>query len=56
MRGAIDDLYVQVELKEIIAKINFEKEHPAPSYSQLVFGREWCRMWIGIGAVSRQLM
>jgi hypothetical protein len=43
-RGVTDDLYVQAELKEIIAKINFEKRHPAPSYFQLLFGREWRRM------------
>jgi hypothetical protein len=47
-----DDLYVQAELKEIIAKINFEMRHPAPSYFQLLFGSEWRRMWIGIGVVS----
>jgi Sugar (and other) transporter len=51
-RGDTDDLYVQAEFKEIIAKINFEKRHPAPSYFQLLFGSEWRRMWIGIGVVS----
>lgn len=55
-RGDADDLNVQAEPKEIITKINFEKNHPAPSYSQSLFGREWRRMWIGIGVVSRQLM
>jgi hypothetical protein len=51
--GDIDDLYVQAELKEIIAKINFEKRHPTPSYFQLLFGSEWRRMWIGIGVVRK---
>jgi hypothetical protein len=51
-RGDTDDLYVQAELKEITAKINFEKRHPDPSYFQLLFGSEWRRMWIGIGVVS----
>jgi hypothetical protein len=50
--GDTDDLYVQAELKEIIAKINFEKTHPAPSYFQLLFGGEWRRLWIGVGVVS----
>jgi MFS family permease len=50
--GDTDDLYVQAELKEIIAKINLEKRHSAPSYFQLLFGGEWRRMWIGIGVVS----
>jgi hypothetical protein len=53
-RGDTDDLYVQAELKEIIAKINFEKRYPAPSFFQLLFGRERCRLWIGIGVVNRQ--
>jgi MFS family permease len=53
-RGDADDLYVQAELKEIIAKINFKKRHLAPSYFQLLFGMEWRRMWIGIGVVSRE--
>ena len=50
--GDTEDLYVQAEYKEIIAKISFEKRHPAPSYLQLLFGNEWRRMWIGIGVVS----
>lgn len=50
--GDRDDLYVQAELKEIIAKITFEKQHTVPSYFKLLFGSEKRRMWIGLGVVS----
>jgi hypothetical protein len=48
-RGDTNDLYVQAELAEIVAKIAFEKRHKSPSYWNLLFGHEWRRMWIGIG-------
>lgn len=51
-RGDTNDLYVQAELAEIIAKIKYEKEHAAPSYFTLLFGAEARRMWIGIGVVG----
>jgi hypothetical protein len=51
-RGDVNDLYVQAELAEIVAKIAFEKRHKTPSYFSLLFGSEWRRMWIGIGVVS----
>ena len=51
-RGDRDDLYVQAELKEIIAKITFEKQHKPPSYFNLLFGHNARRMWIGLGVVS----
>jgi hypothetical protein len=51
-RGDTEDLYVQAELAEIVAKIAFEKRHKQPSYFSLLFGDEWRRMWIGIGVVS----
>lgn len=51
-RGDINDLYVKAELAEIVAKISFEKRQKTPSYTSLLFGNEWRRMWIGIGVVS----
>jgi hypothetical protein len=54
--GDISDLYVQAELKEIVAKINFEKRTSKPSYITLLFGGEARRMWIGIGVVSHHLV
>jgi hypothetical protein len=51
-RGDVNDLYVKAELREIIAKINFEKRHKTPTYATLLFGNEWRRMWIGIGVVG----
>jgi hypothetical protein len=51
--GDQDDPYVQSELGEIRAKIAMEKLYPAPSYSQLLFGGESRRMYIGIGVVGQ---
>lgn len=53
--GDTDALYVQAELKEIVAKINLEKLTATPSYVTLLFGGEARRMWIGIGVVSSQM-
>jgi hypothetical protein len=51
-KGDENDPYVQAELREISAKIAYEKLHPSPSYWSLLFGEERRRMWIGIGVVS----
>ena len=51
-KGNVHEPYVQAELKEIVAKIAFERQHPQPSYFQLLFGKEIRRTWIGIGVVS----
>lgn len=48
-RGNTDEPYVQAELREIIARIEYERQHPAPSYFQLLFGKERRRTWIGLG-------
>lgn len=50
--GNTDDLYVQAEYTEIMAKITYEKQTESPSYISLLFGENARRMWIGIGAVS----
>lgn len=50
--GDIDDKYVQAEMAEIVAKIAFEKNHPPPSYFDLLLGTHKRRMWLGIGVVS----
>lgn len=51
--GDINDAYVQAELAEIVAKISFEKNHPPPSYFDMLIGTHRRRMWIGIGVVCR---
>jgi hypothetical protein len=51
-KGNVNDPYVQAEFGEIVAKLAFEKQHPTPSYFELLFGREKRRTWIGIGVVS----
>ncbi|KAL7953930.1 general substrate transporter [Trichoderma compactum] len=54
--GDIDDPYVQAELAEIAAKLSFEKNHPPPSYVDLLLGSQRRRMWIGIGVQFWQSM
>jgi hypothetical protein len=49
--GDVNDAYVQAELAEIVAKISFEKNHPPPSYYDMLIGTHRRRMWIGIGVV-----
>lgn len=49
--GDVNDPYVQAELAEIVAKISFEKNHPPPSYFDMLIGTHRRRMWIGIGVV-----
>lgn len=51
-KGNTDEPYVQAEMKEIIAKLAYEKKNPSPSYFQLLFGSDKRRTWIGIGVVS----
>ncbi|OJJ50730.1 hypothetical protein ASPZODRAFT_126656 [Penicilliopsis zonata CBS 506.65] len=47
--GDINDPYVQAELAEIESKIQWERQHPAPSYREMLFGKERRRTWLGIG-------
>ncbi|KAH0524368.1 hypothetical protein TsFJ059_006892 [Trichoderma semiorbis] len=54
--GDINDPYVQAELAEIVAKLSFEKNHPPPSYFDLLLGSQRRRMWIGIGVQFWQSM
>ncbi|GJN74679.1 hypothetical protein PLICBS_008770 [Purpureocillium lilacinum] len=54
--GDVNDPYVQAEFAEIVAKITFEKTHPAPSYFDLLIGKQKRRMWIGIGVQFWQSM
>lgn len=49
--GDVNDPYVQAELAEIVAKISYEKNHPPPSYFDMLLGTHRRRMWIGIGVV-----
>ncbi|KAJ5814850.1 hypothetical protein N7474_006627 [Penicillium riverlandense] len=52
----INDPYVQAEMAEIVAKITFEKNHPPPSYFDLLLGTHKRRMWLGIGVQFWQSM
>ena len=47
--GDMEDPYVKAELAEIVSKIQWEKQNPAPSYVQMLFGKERRRTWLGIG-------
>lgn len=47
--GDTEDPYVKGELAEIVSKIQWEKENPAPSYVSMLFGQERRRTWLGIG-------
>lgn len=49
--GNVEDKYVRAEYEEIVAKLQFEKSHKAPSYYDLLLGSQKRRMWIGIGVV-----
>lgn len=53
--GDINDPFVQAELAEIEAKIQWERVNPPPSYIEMLFGRDRRRTWLGIGAVSISL-
>jgi hypothetical protein len=55
-QGDINDAYVQAEMKEIVAKIAYERTQPPPSYFSLLLGSQRRRTWIGLGIVSRTLM
>lgn len=43
---------IGAEIREIVAKIAWEKRNPAPSYVQMLVGSEKRRTWLGIGVVS----
>lgn len=49
--GDINDPFVQAELVEIEAKIQWERENPPPSYLEMLIGRDRRRTWLGIGVV-----
>lgn len=53
--GNVEDKYVRAEYEEIVAKLQFEKSHKAPSYYDLLLGSQKRRMWIGIGVVCTKL-
>jgi MFS family permease len=48
-KGNVNDPYVQAEVQEIVAKIQWEKQNPPPSYLKMLVGSESRRTWIGIG-------
>lgn len=48
-RGNTQDQYVQAEVAEIVSKLQWEKQHPPPTYLQMLFGGEARRTWLGIG-------
>lgn len=50
--GDVNDPFIQSELAEIEAKIQWEKLHPAPSYIKMLVGPDRRRTWLGIGVVS----
>ncbi|KAJ5691235.1 hypothetical protein N7488_011970 [Penicillium malachiteum] len=47
--GNINDPFVQAELAEIEAKIQWERQNPPPSYLQMLIGKDRRRTWLGIG-------
>ncbi|KAJ5698573.1 hypothetical protein N7462_000578 [Penicillium macrosclerotiorum] len=47
--GDINNAFVQAELLEIESKIQWEKQHPPPTYLEMLFGRDRRRTWLGIG-------
>lgn len=53
--GDINDPFVQAELAEIEAKIQWERQHPPPSYIGMLVGRDRRRTWLGIGVVSAEI-
>ncbi|KAM0247630.1 hypothetical protein ACHAQJ_009770 [Trichoderma viride] len=64
--GDINDSYVQAELAEIVAKISYEKNHPPPSYFDMLLGAHKRRRIMyyavflfqqaGLGATSSSLL
>lgn len=49
--GDMDHPFVQAELVEIEAKIQWERENPPPTYVEMLIGRDRRRTWLGIGVV-----
>ncbi|KAL9469264.1 hypothetical protein ACSS6W_010958 [Trichoderma asperelloides] len=66
--GDVNDPYVQAELAEIVAKISYEKNHPPPSYFDMLLGTHRRRINVimyyavflfqqaGLGATSSSLL
>ena len=50
--GDATKVIVLAELREINAKLDWEKRNPSPSYWQMLVGTEKRRTWLGIGVVS----
>lgn len=48
-KGDTNDPYVRAELAEIIAKLQWEKRNPPPTYFTMLFGAEARRTWLAIG-------
>jgi hypothetical protein len=51
-KGDIENPYVRAELAEIVAKIQWEKSNPPPTYGSMLFGSDARRTWLAIGVVS----
>jgi hypothetical protein len=53
--GDVNDTFVKSELAEIECKIEWERQHPPPTYVKMLFGQDRRRTWLGIGVVSSVL-
>lgn len=51
-KGDTESPYVRAELAEIVAKIQWEKSNPPPTYISMLFGSDSRRTWLAIGVVS----
>lgn len=49
--GDINDPFVQAEMAEIEAKIQWERQNPPPGYIEMLIGQDRRRTWLGIGVV-----
>ncbi|KAJ5307460.1 hypothetical protein N7476_008116 [Penicillium atrosanguineum] len=47
--GDINDPFVQAEMAEIEAKIQWERQNSSPGYIEMLIGRDRRRTWLGIG-------
>ena len=50
--GDINNPFVQAEMTEIEAKIQWERQNPPPGYIEMLIGRDRRRTWLGIGVVG----
>lgn len=50
--GDINNPFVQAEITEIEAKIQWERQNPPPGYIEMLIGRDCRRTWLGIGVVG----